>query len=158
MTSKFRYIFLDIDGVLSSARTKKELGGKPVGFTPTQRPYFDWPAVEMLRDICERAGATCVLSSSWRHDYTCARASKYLGLPFSGSTPSLSGGRGAEIAAWLSERGHESEYVIVDDIVRDLLPEQFNFTIQVDELIGFSQADAVKVLKLFKRRPKLSSC
>lgn len=60
-----RVVFLDIDGVLNSARFYRESFDRSadLGF---RENHMDASKVALLNDLLERSGAVCVLSSTWR--------------------------------------------------------------------------------------------
>lgn len=110
-----KVLFLDIDGVLNSHRSCLALGGFPYGVEGYNRDQFDEVAVRLVRHIVKVAGASIVLSSSWRilHDYE--DIARGLELPIIDCTPRLAGSRGSEIAAWLAQHPEVETYAIVDD-------------------------------------------
>lgn len=99
-------VFLDIDGVLVTARSWR---------TPSR---FDGDAVAALNLLTERIGAAIVLSSTWRfmpRVVTILREAGVKGV-IVGKTPHLyDQPRGAEIKAWLVEHRWDQPYVILDD-------------------------------------------
>lgn len=118
MVKKIKVIFLDIDGVLNSRKTERatKSGCRFVGIRQLRN----------LKHIITVTGAKVVLSSDWRYerdnpkynaDYLELRDElrKYR-IEFYGFTPELlSGHRGAEIDAWLSEHPEVENFVILDD-------------------------------------------
>jgi hypothetical protein len=59
--------------------------------------------------------------------------------------------RGNEIKEWLSKHeGEVSNYVIIDDF-DDLLPEQEEYAVLTDSLIGITESDAKKAITILNR-------
>lgn len=144
-----RVLFLDIDGVLNSARTVVAFGGHPRGLEPEYLAMFDQVAINMLRGLCARADVQIVLSSAWRVTHDHAAVGQALGLPIFDRTPSLPLCRGGEIQAWLdSHQATVTAYAIVDDDP-DMLPEQLPFFVQTDANEGLSWAAFSKLCSLF---------
>lgn len=141
-----KVIFLDIDGVLNSYRTAIAFGGMPFDVR-AHRHKFDEVAVRLIGGIAEAAGATIVLSSSWRNDVDWARIGPALGLKIEDRTPSLLGPRGKEIAAWLFNHPEVDSYAIVDDD-GDMLPEQMPFFVHTNMHNGLTWDDASKLAEL----------
>jgi len=139
-----RVVFLDIDGVLNTPEYTRKANNSEV---------MDPVTVAILRRLVETTKAAIVISSSWRHG---ANWKKHIQRVFSQSgwdnppiidrTPKLSGGRGREIAAWLTEHQAMS-FIIVDDIVWDLLPEQAEHIIECDKNVGFTEQNAQEILR-----------
>lgn len=124
-------IFLDIDGVLTSARVHIAYGDKGIWHR------FDPAAVEFFGRILRDTGASLVISSTWRRGNDREGMIRDLlqgggpaaqpmvdALHQDWSTP-VHGypSRGAEIAAWLSAHPDVTGYLIVDDD-SDMLAEQ----------------------------------
>lgn len=119
-----KILFLDIDGVITSARAN--------GFRD-----FDPFAVHCITWACKEAGYRIVLSSTWRFaDYD---VQDFWQEIFDGlfhddwrtpdKTRKLENGiwiakiRGDDVAAWLEKHPEVTEYIILDDD-SDFLPEQ----------------------------------
>ncbi|HEU4409050.1 MAG TPA: HAD domain-containing protein [Polyangiaceae bacterium] len=112
-----RVLFLDIDGVLNSTRTRPA----------DPQSLVDWlePAcVTALDAIVAATGAAVVVTSSWRigrtrDELAAALAARGFRGRVAGVTPDLRAarlGRDDEIEAWLRAEGAGVEaYVIVDD-------------------------------------------
>ena len=140
-------IFLDIDGVVTSART---------GFF-----NMDIYTVNFLRWICEKTGAKIVISSTWRYNHGKQFwkdiFGEYLHEDF--KTPDLTKKResgiwtnvtrGQEIQAWL-DRGltYPEKYLILDDDT-DMLPHQKDHFIQTDSTDGMLTEHIIKVREYF---------
>src|SRR3990167_7690618 len=107
-------VFLDFDGVLNSLQSS-------LVYRTFHR--FDLVSVGLVERLCVTTDALIVVSSAWRtgrtiedlrHTMTDAGAtviSQYV----VDVAPRLSGHRGEEIAAWLSQKSHQGRYVILDD-------------------------------------------
>lgn len=115
-----KVIFLDIDGVLNCATTKRRLRGSP---------FVDEDKLLLLKDLVEKTGAELVLSSTWRlgllypdvaafavdTDALVDELHKY-SLSLYDHTPRLSDRqRGYEIAAWLEKNPDVEKFIILDD-------------------------------------------
>lgn len=148
MTVPAKVLFLDIDGVLNSARTCVAFGGPliggfPHGFDETNMRLFDHAAIGLIRKLCHETGASIVLSSSWRIIHTVHECANGLDLPIFDRTPSLNWHgrvRGDEIANWLADHPEVEVYAIVDDD-SDMLDSQIPFFVQTDFKEGLSFAD-----------------
>lgn len=102
-----KILFLDIDGVLNSRRTKN----------PRKLPYIVDPRNrEWLRTILRETNAKIVLSSTWRYDPVGLLAAKHFQIGFIGITPDLpKQPRCAEIKAWLKHRPWVKRFAVLDD-------------------------------------------
>lgn len=143
-----KVLFLDIDGVLNSARTCIAHGGYPHDFGPEHMPMFDATAVALIRGLCEAADVNVVVSSAWRITHTWQEIGAGLNLPTIDSTPRLIGPRGAEIQAWLDAHPSVEMWAIVDDD-SDMLPEQMSCFVKTSGFEGLSFADFEKLCALF---------
>ena len=130
-----KLLFLDIDGVLNSARYAREQAltgrSKPQNrFLQRTASEIDPAAVACLNEIVRRSGARIVITSSWRlrhslkHISRCLRKRGYDGPPLLGSTPIVPGmTRGYEVAKWFYQTLPLSlirePFVILDDGVVD---------------------------------------
>jgi Swiss Army Knife RNA repair-like protein len=112
-----RVIFLDVDGVLNTVRTRP---ANPQGLADWLEPA----CVAALGAIVEASGARVVVSSSWRIGRTLGELRAALGAhgfrgEIVGVTPDRRAERLAredEIEAWLRDEGAGVEsFVIVDD-------------------------------------------
>jgi hypothetical protein len=150
-------IFLDIDGVLNSTAW---CAARPVrGFIPPSRAQealdeerIDPACVARLRALIERTGARLVITSSWRHQMSCAEFLRLLELygspeaPVVGVTPDLPGPRGGEVRAWLDAHAPHTAYAVLDDD-RDFLEDQV--LVQIDADVGLTDEnveDCVRAL------------
>lgn len=113
-----KILFLDIDGVLNSARW---LHDKPRKTWPFE--HIDPAAVQLLNRIVEQTGCKIVISSSWRVLTPFRSLGMVLacrGFEFAShiidQTPRHGfDNRGMEIQAWLNTRFDVAQFVIVDD-------------------------------------------
>ena len=161
-----KIIFLDIDGVLNTkewhSKMTKDIPKDEYGYA------FDPVAVANLAHIIDETDADIVISSSWKF-YGVAKLKhmwKIRNLPGTilDITPNtvsdemllnanleefqLGVCRGNEIKEWLSKhKGEVSNYVIIDDF-DDLLPEQEDHTVLTDSLIGITEFDAMKAIRI----------
>lgn len=143
-----KVLFLDIDGVLNSERSCLAFGDFPHDVEGPCRQKFDEVALRLIRGIVERADAGIVLSSSWRIIHHYGKVANGLDLPIFDRTPSLLGGRGEEIAAWLADHPEVETYAIVDDDA-DMLECQKPSFVQTNYRDGFTYTDAIKLAELF---------
>lgn len=164
-----KLIFLDIDGVLNTrdwhSRMTKDTPRDEFGWV------FDPVAVENLARIVKETGASIVISSSWKFlgmaklremwkirnlpgtllDITPNTVSDEVLLNANLDEMELGVCRGNEIKEWLSRhKGEVSNYVIIDDF-DDLLPEQENHVVLTDSLIGITEWDAEKAIRILNR-------
>jgi hypothetical protein len=146
-----KVLFLDIDGVLNSQRSCIAFGGYPHEVTGYHRERFDEVALRLIRGIVKAAGASIVLSSSWRKNEDWQDIGPALELPIIDRTPSgWAPGqvRGHEIAEWLEAHPEVECYAIVDDD-SDMLPEQKPFFVHTTHFDGFQWMHAEKLCELF---------
>ncbi len=132
-----KILFLDIDGVLNSKRTRVAFGRFPLDLSPLDISLFDRVALNLIRVLCLETGASIVLSSDWRLDHSAPEVSRALDLPVIGATPKLSRLRGFEINAWLSNNPGVTTFAIVDDIPQMLDSQSANF-VQTDDEFGLT--------------------
>jgi hypothetical protein len=144
-----KVLFLDIDGVLNSAKTCCAFGGYP--FTMDHIGAFDQAAIRLIQRLCDQ-GVQVVLSSSWRNDKDWETYGPGLGLPIIDRTPSSMGPRGSEIKQWLDAHPEVEQYAIVDDD-RDMLAEQLPRFVKTNGEEGLTFADYRKLCELFGMNP-----
>jgi hypothetical protein len=144
-------LFLDIDGVLNSSRTRMAFGDYPHGFLASDIGLFDYVAVGALRNLCRAGSIAIVLSSSWREDFDAASVAHALDLPVIDSTPIHRGGssRGGEIAAWLAAHPEVQRYCILDD-GDDFLPAQQACFVRTDADEGLSYQALMELAAYFR--------
>lgn len=167
-----KVIFLDIDGVLNTkefhSKMKKDTPKDEYGYA------FDPVAVANLKHIIEETDAVIVISSCWKfhgvaklrkmwkqrnlpghiHDITPNTISDEILLNANLDGMELGVCRGNEIKEWLSRHeGEVSTYVIIDDF-DDLLPEQEDYAVMTNTLIGITEWDAEKAIMILNRNSK----
>lgn len=109
-----KIIFLDVDGVLNSDKTKARTPNGYIGISSEK--------VDMLKKIVKDTGASIILSSSWRLmepidlDYKyLIHQLEYKGLHIQAKTELLKNHRGKEIKKYLDEHKEIEAFVILDD-------------------------------------------
>ncbi len=134
-----RVIFLDIDGVLNSARYDKNKSATDGN--------IDVSRLILIKSLIDRTGANVVLSSSWRcHWDPLGKETNETGreiedifnqcsIKLFDRTPLLGGNRSKEIRAWLSGREDVESFVIIDDI-KFGWGELENYVVKTDYRIG----------------------
>ncbi len=132
-----RVIFQDIDGVLNNL---------PFLMAENDSEAMDPINVARMRSVVVKTGASLVISSAWRHGWNweerirgAAVRAGWSGMPIIGRTGE-SHSRGEEIRLWLAENPTE-DFVIVDDNIDDMLPDQASHVVECDETVGFSEAN-----------------
>jgi hypothetical protein len=103
-------IFTDIDGVLQINNPKK----------------WNKKCCKLYSDICNELDLKAVITSTWRIQYKLRELqeifySQGIDVEIIGTTDVLGIERGEEIAMWLSDN-MISNYVVIDDNVKDILP------------------------------------
>jgi len=148
MSRKCKYIFLDIDGVIT---------------TPSSGYCLDPEKMMLLARLVSLTDSWLVISSSWRaadvpdtilnltdydnqyvRDYPFMLTNRIVGI-----TPRLQGCRGDEIKAYLEEKPCDA-YIILDD-ESDILPEQKPFFVQTDGDAGLTADDVRKGVEILNR-------
>lgn len=148
-------IFLDIDGVLTSARVHI-----PSGHGGAWR-RFDPIALEFIEKVGHRWPAKIVLSSTWR-DFFDYRSITHIFhnstipelLHSDWKTKNRQANRGLEVEAWLSAHPNVENYIILDDN-SDFLPHQMKQLIQTHEEEGMLSKHYQLVLNKTQLRGKL---
>lgn len=142
-----RIIFLDIDGVMTSLKS---------------RYCFSVNCFNALAKILTNTGADIVISSSWRHENvektvkSLTNSSKRIinGNPFPfpekiiGVTPRI-GHRGTEIACYLNSHPCD-KYVILDDDT-DMLDCQKESFFKINPDNGLTEEDADKIIEFLNK-------
>jgi len=107
-----KVIFLDIDGVLNTTRTKN----------PRKLPYVvEKPLVRRFKALARKTRARVVLISTWRYDPAGLFSARHHGIPFHDRTPDLPHQpRRDEIMAWLKAHPQVARYAVIDDDDDDL--------------------------------------
>lgn len=152
--SAMKVLFLDIDGVLMcEAEYRAENGVK------NQFPGIRAP---LIIDICRRAGAVIVLSSTWRYSDDMRETLVQHGFPMhpdwrtplnrrSGAGVLVLGElRGHEIKHWLDAHLEISAYAIIDDD-GDMLPEQMPWFCQTTFAEGVTAGHADALVEMLSR-------
>jgi hypothetical protein len=130
------FLFLDVDGVLNTRESFK------------RGEELDDMCCRRLRRIIADADPEVVLSSTWRlYPPHAKRVWKIIGKRCK-ATPDGRAGRGEQIAAFLVDFPGRP-YVILDDDVFDLLPEQAPFIVQTVSEEGLTDKKADEILRLF---------
>jgi hypothetical protein len=143
------YIFLDIDGVLTSARLHVATRKRGVWSA------FDPVAVAFLEKVVRAWPAEIIVSSTWRNLFDASQFQHLLGCSDLANffhqvwkTPILGRARGLEVNAWLTEHGgKEYTYIILDDN-SDFLPEQMSRLVQTDAENGMLAEHYTKILNM----------
>jgi hypothetical protein len=149
-----KLIFLDIDGVLNSERHAIKMHGEGLrgGQTYAQ---FDPECVKALNRICDETGAVCILSSTWRINWTIPGMLMHLQkFGFTGQlldkTPLTSHERGFEIAMYLgfchSHGPTVESFVILDD--DSDMAQVMSFLVKTSFKTGLTEADADKAIEM----------
>lgn len=138
-----RVIFLDIDGVLNSARYDK--------IRTENQGNIDETRLHLLAELVEQTDAKIVLTSSWRKHWEkdirkcdaigrelTATFAKY-GLSIYDKTAACAAqsDRPAEIRAWLSGRDDVDAFVILDDIAFGWGADLQAHLVRTNSMIGF---------------------
>lgn len=148
MSRKCKYIFLDIDGVIT---------------TPSSGYCLDPAKMMLLGKLICSTDSWLVISSSWRaadvpdtilnltdydnpyvRDYPFMFTNRIVGI-----TPQLGGSRGEEIREYMKEKPCDA-YLILDD-EGEMLPEQMPFFIRTDGDNGLSPEDVEKGIAILNR-------
>jgi hypothetical protein len=149
-------IFLDFDGVLNTEQYQARLAvdGKPT--KDAWGPLFDPRAVDNLRLIIDNADAAIVISSSWRYAHSLGSLRmmwELRGLPGEIFDTLACGAtyisRGEEIECWLDKHGRP-DYVIIDDL-DDFFPAQQPRYVETNPIVGITEADAQKAIKMLQK-------
>lgn len=152
-----KLIFLDIDGVLNSQDHAKLMHSKGLRGSQTYA-QLDPVCVKALNRICEKAGAVCVLSSTWRISWSLPGMLEHLQkFGFTGQlvdrTSNTNKERGFEIAMCLGHFHRHGpvveSFVILDDDsdMEHLCP----FLVLTDRKTGLTEADADKAIKMLSQ-------
>ncbi|MBP5684453.1 MAG: hypothetical protein J6X02_04270 [Bacilli bacterium] len=131
-----KIIFLDIDGVLNTFQTFREIHYE-FQLTGLRRVAIDEDKVALLKEIVDNTGALIVLSSSWRKYGKMKKGNfvtknqnlsdiinilKKYNLNIYDITPrSLMDNREQEIRAWLSKHHDVESFIVIDNESADLL-------------------------------------
>ena len=107
-------LFLDIDGVLITSRSRLAIGGYPA---------FDPVACQLIDTLCSHTSAKLVICSAWRERRTKAEMEEIFAsvsiskdhLHDEWATPIIGGQRVKEIQDWLQRHPETTHYAILDD-------------------------------------------
>lgn len=166
-----RYIFLDIDGVLNTARSYRGhiAAGEP--WRDDYGPFFDSEAVDNLRHIIDVTHADVVITSTWKYKgldamHTLWSLREMPGILL-GITPEVVTSdfciRSMEIMKWLAQNAPESpddyRYVIIDDS-SIFLPEQLPYLVDTSSDKGITHEDAEKAIAILMdgTSPDVADC
>lgn len=166
-----KYLFLDFDGVLNTARYAKRLRNEGIDPYDEFGAMFDPDAINNLRSIVEQTGCKIVLSSTWRNEgimmmralwnnrnlpdriysmtpvllsttYNDARNGDLFSIPERNA-------KALEIQAWLHRNAKEPfEYVIIDD-ENVFFYSQQKHLVQTDDFVGLTikkSQEAIEIL------------
>jgi len=114
-----KVIFLDIDGVLNTFKTRSEQE-RVGGFEAYRRNPIHKAFVGELSRVLEATGARIVWSSTWRRWHSPEALDRRLAAlgcvtTSLGSTPLLGSPRAVEIRAWLKVHPEVTHFVTIDD-------------------------------------------
>jgi hypothetical protein len=146
-----KIIFLDIDGVLNSARYYKSVDRSSEDWN-----RFDPKVVLALKKLIEEFSAKIVIASTWRFgavdmlkkELTNSGLDKYLHTDW--KTPLVHPShRGTEIKMWLDKHPEVNTYLIFDDDT-NILDEQLDYYIQTDIKFGLKEKHLQKAKQIFK--------
>lgn len=150
-----KVIFLDIDGVLNSARYDRERGANDGNIDKSRLP--------LLKQAADRTGAEIVLSSSWRRHWDKDQSkmtaegrglvllfAEY-GLTIFDKTPDMGRvySRKDEIISWLNEHPDVEKFVILDDLLMGW-GDYYDFLVRADphKGRGLEQDHVDKIIEL----------
>lgn len=137
-----RVLFLDIDGVLTTERSR----------TIKQRESLDASCLKRLRDLIAATDVKVVITSTWRKWRTQANLQEYLGILVYDvtpvfHTPNHPRRRGQEIRAWLDLHPDVDRYVILDD-ENGFTVDQIGRWVRTDDAEGLTDAACALAAKL----------
>lgn len=144
-------IFLDIDGVLNSARfeyVRQRVGKGSLRLDPS--------ALALLAELVERTQAKLVITSSWRKERNPADFDNIFAAVLCswkssviGKTP-VADCRGEEIALWLAHNKVDC-YAILDDLARNnFYKEQWQHLVKVDNRDGLLLKDIEQAARILE--------
>ncbi len=149
-----KVIFLDIDGVLCSARSCVAHGGYPAAGSPVSWGRFDEVALKLLQEVIRHTGAVVVLSSNWRTTVNLEALQWRLGVRIEDVTREGAEAepRGAQIHDWLVRHPDVTAYAILDDD-EDMLPEQMAHLCLTSKRNGFLLGHYEEVIQKLTSEP-----
>jgi len=161
-----KIIFLDIDGVLNSKASMRDLGIRNHWNDNPHPMHIKW-----LNKIVEETGAKVVISSTWRTSGSAVMFNRLLNLlGFKGDvidkTPNLDTYRGTEIKTWLNSHADKilrykdsqwysnkepiESFVILDDD-NDMLELSATNLVLVNDGTGLQEEHAIKAIDILNR-------
>ena len=132
-------IFTDIDGVLQINNPKK----------------WNKKCCKLYSDICNELNLKAVVTSTWRVQYKLRELqeifySQGIDVEIVGTTDVLGIERGEEIAMWLSDN-MISNYVVIDDNVKDILPFVNNVVTIKKSYVGITEDNINEIRNIVKK-------
>ena len=149
-------LFLDIDGVLNSARSMTAMGKRSSPQDDVRETNFDPIAVGLLRKLCEECDLRIFIHSSWwSPGYRVDK--KYMTAAFrlhGWKQPRVIGGASREERAERISRGlreyKPKDYIILDDA--DMRPHFDSHAIVVNSMEGFSFDNYAEAMRHFGKK------
>ena len=166
-----KVIFLDLDGVLNTARWHRQADQQSLQDEYGYR--FDPAAVANLKKIVDDTGAEIVISSSWKYmgltklkkmwkermlpgkliDVTPNSVGDKFLLHADLDSMDLLSIRGKEIKEWLMLHGRDvSHYAILDDM-NDIQQEQEPYFVWIDPEVGITNGNVMQVVMILNHVP-----
>lgn len=141
-----KLLFLDIDGVLTSRRSKTAFDSWQV---------WDPVAVQIITNICRDFGAKIVFTSDWRlrpeELNEALRGSSLLHYLHKHSyTPRKFAGRGREVEVWLETYRQGEDYVIIDDCKEHFTGSYLKNLVFTDLDEGLTYKNYLEILEVLK--------
>lgn len=135
-----RILFLDIDGVVLHGEALRS--GRGNRYLPPEK-------ISHIADVCSRAGAVIVVSSTWRRSDETLDQLRAVGLPVHSDWRTDFGPtyRGDQIGRWLKAHPETEVYAIVDDD-DDMLPEQMRHFVQTPFVTGIAQKHVDRLVSI----------
>lgn len=148
MCRKCKYIFLDINGVISTSsssfcldRDKMLLLGNLISRTDS------WL---VITSSCRAADVTDTIYNLTDYDNPSVKGNPFMFCSrIVGITPQIGGNRGEEVKAYLKNRPCDA-YIILDD-ESGMLPEQQPYFIRTDGQKGLTSQDVLKGIEILNR-------
>lgn len=133
-----KILFLDVDGVLNTYRTKERVGSWR-GLDPVL-------VSRLINWLVENSEVKVVLSSTWRTTENLTEALRSAGVSWIGETPLVGLRRGQEIDLWLKHNPGVTHFAILDDI-SDVTPHTGNL-VRTSEEFGVQDRHLRKIESL----------
>lgn len=122
MKQDVKVLFLDVDGVLNSARNVLAFGAMPFPNCNDEKSRrfvgnLDRLAVAMLRRVCEEMGACVVLHSTWRKHMSVELFAELTGLPMLDRTDPAFEPKSDAVACWFRDNPqfNVTHFAVVED-------------------------------------------